>query len=120
MKHATPMVVSVIPNAVSALLYHLKNFRVLARILTYHKEGGFHSIFIKHIKHPRRYLGDGAVVKSKVDGFLCLIHAPQGTRIKPTHEAGGLFDKHGSVSGMFLLLEGIVTVVLWELQLLSP
>lgn len=84
MAHTAPMVEGVVANAVTAILYHLKNLGIFARIFAHHEEGGFHAVFIKHIEYPRCYFGDGTIVEGEIDALFLVLHPPKRTRIKPT------------------------------------
>ena len=55
---------------VAAPFDFLKHFGVLSHIVADHEEGGFDVVAVKHVEHPRRLLGDRAVVKSEIDDLF--------------------------------------------------
>ncbi len=60
------MMHGVIAERVPSPLDFLQQFGVASNIVTDKKKGGFHVIFVEHIKHPRRHLGNRSVVESQV------------------------------------------------------
>ena len=71
----------VITQAVSVCHDLLEYVGMLADIVAHHEECRLDFIFPKHLKHPRRHLGDGAVIKGQIDGTLLGIDTPECLRI---------------------------------------
>ena len=65
---APKVVERMVADAMAALHNHTKLLGMLPDIVAHHKEGGLDAIAVEHIKHPRRDLGNGAVVESEVNG----------------------------------------------------
>ena len=84
----------VVAEAVSSGFDHLKDLGMLPNVVADHEEGGFDAIFVEHVQHPWRDLGNGTVVKREIDSLFLSVHAPQGVWIKPTQENCGLLDNH--------------------------
>ena len=68
----------VIPHRVTAPPHLLEQLGMTLHILAHHKEGGLDAIAVKRIQHPRRDLGNGAVVEGQIDRVVALVDAPHG------------------------------------------
>ena len=81
MAKSAQVVEGVIAQAVSVCHDLSEDVGMLADIVAHHEESRPHLIFTKHLKHPGRHLGDGAVVKGQIDSTLLGMDAPECLRI---------------------------------------
>ena len=88
------MVVGMVASLMTLGNDALIEFRVLAYVVTYHKESGFCSEGLQRVEDERCCLGDGTVVEGQIDGLLVTVHSPIGFRIEPAEVDGGLFNEH--------------------------
>ena len=88
------VVEGVVAYAVAALHDHLVLIGMLAHIVAHHEEGGLDVVLVQYIKHPRRHLGNRAVVESEVYGLFRRIHPPACTWVQPADELWGLLNEH--------------------------
>lgn len=88
------MIEGVVADAVPSFDYHPELFRMLAYIVSHHEEGCLDVIFVQQVQYPGSYLRDRAVIEGQVNGFYLLVHAPEGTGIKPAYDLRGLFYQH--------------------------
>lgn len=60
-----------------------ENIGIFTDIVANDKEGGFDAVMVKHIKHPRCYVGDGSVIESEINRSLGRLHPPLCAGIEP-------------------------------------
>lgn len=75
---ALQVIHGVVAHAVSSPLDFGKEFGIACHIVAHAEEGGLDAILVKDIKHPRRDLRDGSVVKGEIDRVPALVYAPDG------------------------------------------
>src|SRR5690606_17912211 len=63
------MIKSVVAHGMAFGKYSSENFGMLFYVFAYAEKCGFCVVFLQFIQNPRRYFGDGAVVKSKIYGI---------------------------------------------------
>lgn len=73
----------VVSEAVAACFDHLEDVGVFAYVVAHHEKRGLHAIVVKHVKHPGRYFGYGAVVEGEIHGVLFGFYAPKGSWVEP-------------------------------------
>ena len=70
-----------VTDAMSPLHNHLELIRMFTDIVTYHKEGGLYTVFVKQIKNPGSNFRDRPIVKSQINGSLIRVHSPDGAGV---------------------------------------
>ena len=77
--HALQMVHRVVAHTVAAATHLLEQLRIAGHIVAYHEKGRLDAIAVEGVEHPRRHLGDGAVVESEEHDLLVVaLEAPYG------------------------------------------
>ena len=91
---ALHMVHGVVAHTVATAQHLLKQFGMPANIIADHKERGFHAIAVEGVEHPRRNLGNRAIVEGEINTFFLLLYTPHTFRKQHPVEQRWLFNKH--------------------------
>ena len=64
--HSADVIEGMVTYVVSTLHNHLEQLRILAYVVTHHKECGFDPVLVQSVQKPWRNLGNGTVIESEI------------------------------------------------------